>query len=124
LAACAEGWAAGLRLAALATADASDSALVSSGPEGRGARHAREFLIEDVLVAQTTEIQDLLLRVSILDALDPEGEEQARGDAWLDSLKRSNLFITSFDADGVWFRLHQHFRDALRRRFPLSWLDS
>ena len=124
LAARAEGWAAGLRLAALATADASDSALVSSGLEGRGAQYAREFLIEDVLAAQTTEIQDLLLRVSILDrfcapllnALDPEGEEEARGDAWLDSLKRSNLFITSLDADGVWFRLHQLFRDALDRR--------
>lgn len=119
-----EGWAAGLRLAILATADASASALVTSGLEARGAQYAHEFLVEDVLAAQTTEIQDLLLRVSILerfcapllDALDPEGDEPARGDAWLDSLKRSNLFITSLDADGVWFRLHRLFRGVLRRR--------
>ena len=67
---------------------------------------------------------DLLLRCSILDrfsaslldALSGDPDGPSHGEEWLGALKRGNLFITALDAEGEWCRLHQLFRDALRRR--------
>jgi LuxR family maltose regulon positive regulatory protein len=116
------GWPAGLRLAALALTDRIEGARPGADHRARGAQYAREFLVNDVLAAQPSEVRELLLRASVLDrfcaplldALLADADVPARGSARLEDLKRRNLFITVQDTEGNWCRFHDLFRDALR----------
>jgi LuxR family transcriptional regulator, maltose regulon positive regulatory protein len=122
----AEGWAAGLRLAALAMTHTGDAGVAPDmiAMEARGYRYARDFLIDDIVAAQPPELQEVLLRSAILenfcapllDALDAAPDRPSRGGEWIEAMKRANLFITVVDAGGDWCRFHQLFKDALRRK--------
>lgn len=121
-----EGWAAGLQLAALAMQTmpgAADRAAFVRDFTG-SQRHVFDYLVEDVLHRQTPEVQDFLLRTSILRRLsapvcaalfdDPDGP--ARAARLLEQLERANLFLIGLDADRRWFRYHPLFAEALHTR--------
>jgi LuxR family maltose regulon positive regulatory protein len=116
-----DGWVAGLRLATLMMSSEHPGTVGTADLIARGMQHAHTFIIDDILSAQPTPLQDELLRSSILDrfcgslldALDDEPNRVVAGEAWIDKLTRANLFVTALDADGVWHRLHQLFREAL-----------
>ena len=119
-----EGWVVGLRLVALALRDADDQEALLEGMSG-GIQHIQDYLLDEVLVAQSPQIRDWMLKASILDrfcgalctavcrsdaATDgpaPDGAE------FLGSLQQSNLFIIPLDVEGTWFRYHHVFRDLL-----------
>jgi LuxR family transcriptional regulator, maltose regulon positive regulatory protein len=110
-----EGWAAGLRLAALSMAahpdpdqfvkelSTEDSALTG-------------YLVEEVLNAQPPEVRDMLLCTSILEqvsadaAVEVTGDERAAG--ILMALAHANAFIRPIG--GGWFRYHTLFAEVLR----------
>ncbi|WP_230396300.1 LuxR C-terminal-related transcriptional regulator [Streptomyces blattellae] len=110
-----QGWAAGLRLCALAALDSPDPALYLKEFEADRSTVA-DFLLAEVLKRQTAETQDLLLRVSVLERICPDlaNALTGRGDAepLLAGLHRENAFI---EYDGhAWYRLHPLFGEILR----------
>ncbi|MFE7597404.1 LuxR C-terminal-related transcriptional regulator [Streptomyces sp. NPDC057494] len=117
------GWAAGLRLSALAARSSPDPELYLKEFEaGRGT--IADFLLAEVLERQTPETQDLLLRISVLDRFCPglaDALTQRRDAATiLAELHRGNAFVEDFGHG--WYRLHPLFREILlahlRRRAP------
>ena len=112
-----EGWAAGLRLAALSLASHSDPerfAAEFSGSE----RTIAEYLLAEVLESQPLETKRLLLRTSVLDKVNGELADLltggSGGERTLQELEEAGAFVTSLDARRSWFRYHQLFADLLR----------
>lgn len=111
----AEGWAAGLRLAAISLDghpdpeqfvkefDAEDSAVTG-------------YLVEEVLNTQPASVRDLLLRTSILDRVSTEIADELTDDeqatAALSDLARTNAFV--LPVGNGWYRYHSLFGAVLR----------
>ena len=112
-----EGWAAGLRLAALSLAGHPDPdrfAAEFSGSE----RTVAEYLMAEVLDRQAEPARRLLLRTSVLDRVNGELADLLTGDSGgeriLQQLERANTFVVATDARRSWFRYHQLFADLLQ----------
>jgi len=111
-----EGWAAGLRLAAMSLAGHPDPERFAE--EFRGSeRTVAEYLLAEVLDRRPDEVKRLLLRTSILERVNGEladlltGDED--GERILQDLEQANAFVVSLDAGRTWFRYHQMFADLL-----------
>jgi LuxR family transcriptional regulator, maltose regulon positive regulatory protein len=117
-----EGWAAGLRLAALSLAGHPDPerfAAEFSGSE----RTVSEYLLTEVLERQPPQVRRVLLRTSILKRVNGEladllsgggGGSGGGGERILQALEEANAFVASADAARSWFRYHQLFADLLQ----------
>jgi LuxR family transcriptional regulator, maltose regulon positive regulatory protein len=112
-----EGWAAGLRLAAIALADHPDPELFVEEFSGSD-RTVAEYLIAEMLERQPAEVQQLLLRTSLLDRVNGELADLLTGrsgsERILLELEDANAFVLSLDAERTWFRYHHLFADLLR----------
>lgn len=116
-----EGWIAGIQLAALSMQNNED---ISDFMERFSAGHTyiMDYLIEEVLLRQTEELQSFLLKTSILDRFcgelcDAVLETKApSSQRILEQLQASNLFLVSLDNERIWFRYHHLFAELLRRR--------
>jgi LuxR family maltose regulon positive regulatory protein len=113
-----EGWPAGLYLAALSLGDGEDGHSLALAFDASN-RHVSDFLAPVVLHTQAQDVQDFLLRTSVLERLAAplcdhvlEQEGSAR---ILRTLERSNLFLVELDDRREWFRYHHLFADLLRR---------
>lgn len=109
------GWAAGLRLSALAARESPEPETYLKRFEAERTAVA-DFLLAEVLERQTPETQDLLLRVSVLERFSPELADALteRTDAAgiLAELHRGNAFVE--DLGHTWYRLHPLFGEILR----------
>jgi LuxR family maltose regulon positive regulatory protein len=112
-----EGWAAGLRLAALSLAGHPDPdrfAAEFSGSE----RTVAEYLLAEVLDRQPQEVRRLLLRTSVLNRVNGELADLltggSGGERLLQQLEQANAFVAALDARRSWFRYHQLFADLLQ----------
>ena len=112
-----EGWAAGLRLAALSLAGHPDPdrfAAEFSGSE----RTVAEYLLAEVLDRQSEPARRLLLRTSVLDRVNGELADLltggSDGERLLQQLEQANTFVVATDARRSWFRYHQLFADLLQ----------
>ncbi|MFJ9937896.1 LuxR C-terminal-related transcriptional regulator [Streptomyces virginiae] len=111
-----EGWAAGVRLCALAMQRSPDpEAFVRQFAADRTT--IADYLLREVLDAQPPDTQDLLLRVSVTDRVHPDLADALTGrdDAarTLAGLARDNAFLEQVDAS-AWYRLHPLFAEVLR----------
>jgi len=114
-----EGWAAGLRLAALqlhAVEDPSGFVDAFSGDD-----HAvAAYLLAEVLDRQTPELLHFLVRVSFVDLVCADLADALTGTrtgaATLAELTASNLFVQAIGPGGRWYRLHRLITDLLRTR--------
>lgn len=120
-----EGWITGLQLAAISL-------------KGHPNRHAFvnsfstspyiviEYLTEEVLKIQPPEVQQFLLKTSILTRLNSSLCDRVMGQEnsgeMLRLLYKGNLFITPLDPKHQWFRYHPLFADLLRSQL-ISKLD-
>jgi LuxR family maltose regulon positive regulatory protein len=120
-----EGWAAGLRLAAISLADHPDPERFVA--EFSGSEHmVTEYLLAEMLDRQPPDVQDLLLRTCLLDRINGELADLLTGrpgsERILLSLEDANAFVVSLDPGRTWFRYHHLFGDLLRlelrRRLP------
>jgi LuxR family maltose regulon positive regulatory protein len=116
-----EGWAAGLRLAALELAHSDDPAGFVDRFSGND--HAvAAYLVSEVIDRLPPQLLDFLVRVSILDvvcadlAAELTDAGAGAGAATLAELAASNLFVAAVGAGGRWYRLHRLVRDVLRAR--------
>jgi LuxR family transcriptional regulator, maltose regulon positive regulatory protein len=112
-----EGWAAGLRLAALSLAGHPDPELFAAEFSG-SERTVADYLLAEVLDRQSEEVRRLLLRTSLLERVNGDLADlltgTSGGERILQDLERSGAFVVSLDAARSWFRYHQLFADLLR----------
>lgn len=112
-----EGWAAGLRLAALSLAGGRDPERFVAEFSG-SERTVADYLLAEVLESQPQEVRTLLLRTSILDRVSGQLADALLGTTGsvriLLALEASNAFVMPVDAERTWFRYHQLFADLLR----------
>jgi LuxR family maltose regulon positive regulatory protein len=112
-----EGWAAGLRLAALSLAGHPDPARFAAGFSGTD-RTVAEYLLAEVLDRQPAAVRRLLLRTSILERVNGELADLLTGDEGgervLQDLEAAGAFVVSLDTARSWFRYHQMFAALLR----------
>jgi LuxR family maltose regulon positive regulatory protein len=113
-----EGWAVGLKLAALAIRGAPDPAARAAEVRGDD-RHIIDFLTSEVLDRLPTDRRDFLVRTAVLDrlcgSLCDTVLDRAASSAVLDALERADLFVVPLDVHREWYRYHRLFRDVLRR---------
>jgi LuxR family transcriptional regulator, maltose regulon positive regulatory protein len=112
-----EGWAAGLYLAALSLQGVEDRHTFVRTFGSRN-RHVVDFLLDEVLDAHEPELQELMLRSSILEQIsgplcDFVLERDDSGEL-LERLSRTNLFLLPLDDGGEWYRFHHLFAQLLR----------
>jgi LuxR family transcriptional regulator, maltose regulon positive regulatory protein len=112
-----EGWAAGLRLAALSLAGHPDPERLAAEFSGTE-RTVAEYLLAEVLDRQGEPARRLLLRTSILERVNGELADLLTGDAggerMLQDLEEANAFVVTVDAARSWFRYHHLFADLLQ----------
>jgi LuxR family maltose regulon positive regulatory protein len=112
-----EGWAAGLRLAAISLAGHPDPERFVAEFSGSD-RTVAEYLIAEMLDREPPDVQDLLLRTSLLDRVNGELADVLTGrpgsERILLSLEDANAFVESLDPERTWFRYHHLFGDLLR----------
>ncbi len=113
-----EGWAAGLRLAALSLAGHPEPerfAAEFSGSE----RTVAEYLLAEVLGRRSVQVQRLLLRTSVLEQVNGELADLltggSGGERVLQDLEEANAFVVALDPARTWFRYHHLFSDLLQR---------
>ncbi|MBS2532681.1 hypothetical protein KGQ20_07835 [Catenulispora sp. NF23] len=112
-----EGWAAGLRLAALSLAGHPDPerfAAEFSGSE----RTVADYLLAEVLDRQPEPIRQLLLRTSVLERVNGELADlltaSSENEQILLDLENAGAFVIAADPQRSWFRYHRLFADLLQ----------
>jgi LuxR family transcriptional regulator, maltose regulon positive regulatory protein len=112
-----EGWAAGLRLAALSLAGHPDPerfAAEFSGSE----RTVAEYLLAEVLDRQGEQVRRLLLRTCLVERVSGELADAltggSGGERVLQDLEEANAFVVALDAARSWFRYHHLFAGLLQ----------
>ena len=112
-----EGWAAGLRLAAISLAEHPDPERFVkefSGSDGM----ITEYLLAEMLDRQPADVRDLLLRTSLLDRVNRELADVLTGrpgsERILLELEDANAFVVALDPERTSFRYHHLFADLLR----------
>jgi LuxR family maltose regulon positive regulatory protein len=112
-----EGWAAGLRLAALSLAGHPDPERFAADFSGTE-RTVAEYLLAEVLDRQDEEVRRLLLHTSILERVNGELADLLAGgtggERMLQDLEQAGAFTVSLDPARSWFRYHQLFAGLLR----------
>jgi len=137
-----EGWAAGLQLAAVSMQGREDIPTFIEAFSGSH-RFIMDYLAEEALSRQPAEIQDYLLKTSILERLndslcnfvlngqdndpsiDPHSPQKAspapdQAQIRLANLENLGLFIVPQDDERVWYRYHHLFADLLRAHLQSS----
>jgi LuxR family maltose regulon positive regulatory protein len=112
-----EGWAAGLRLAAIALADHPDGERFVAEFSG-SERTVADYLLAEVLERQPAEMRDLLLRTSVLERVSGPLADELTGrpgsEEILQGLEDANAFVVAVDTGRTWFRYHHLFADLLQ----------
>lgn len=116
-----EGWIAGLQLAAISIqGNIGNKDFIKSFTGSH--RFVMDYLIEEVLQQQPENIQEFLLKTSILDRFCSSlcdtilQDENISSQEMLEYLESSNLFLIPLDDEGRWYRYHHLFTEFLRQQ--------
>jgi LuxR family maltose regulon positive regulatory protein len=122
----AEGWAAGLQLAALSMQGRDDIAGFIRSFAGDH-RYIADYLVEEVIQRRPEPVRRFLLQTAILDRLNGSLCEavtgQAESGSRLEDLERGNFFVVALDDQRRWYRYHQLFADVLRMHLKMEQPD-
>ncbi len=114
-----EGWAAGLRLAALSLRETGDREQLVREFAGDD-RAVAEYLLAEVLDAQPVRRRRFLLRTAIVERVSGDLAdaltEGSTGHDTLSELRRTNGFVIPLDRREHWYRYQALFGDLLRSR--------
>ena len=120
LAARTEGWIVGLRLAAISLPNHPDPEAFLAAFDHSVHRPIMEYLLDEVLDRQPVEVQEWLIKTSILDrfclalcqaVIAADGLDQNP-----QSLFQTNLLLIGLDEAGEWYRYHHLFQELLQHR--------
>jgi LuxR family maltose regulon positive regulatory protein len=87
-------------------------------------RYILDYLIEEVLMRQPAEVQDFLVKTSVLERLSAPlcdivtGGTDSR--SVLAGIERANLFIVPLDESREWYRYEHLFTELLRHQLEIS----
>lgn len=114
-----EGWITGLQMAAVSMKGKDDPGLYIETFSGSH-HYILDYLLEEVFSLQAPDVQDFLLKTSILDRLSADLCDEVldirTSSEILRQLEKSNLFIVPLDDNRHWYRYHALFADLLRIR--------
>jgi LuxR family maltose regulon positive regulatory protein len=114
---CTEGWAAGLRLAVISLSGHPEPERFVAEFSGTD-RAICEYLMAEMLERQPSEVQNMLLRTSLVERINGELADLLTGrsgsERTLLELEDANAFVVSLDGQRTWFRYHQLLADFLR----------
>ncbi len=114
-----EGWAVGLKMAALSIRGQHDIDRFIAGFTGSH-RLVTDYLLEEVLKGQSPELRDFLLATSVLERLTAPLCDYVAGvhdsQTVLARLEQSNLFVVPLDESRRWYRYHQLLAELLRQQ--------
>ncbi|GGX73526.1 LuxR C-terminal-related transcriptional regulator [Saccharospirillum salsuginis] len=123
-----EGWVAGLQMAAVSLRGERTPEQWLDDFSGRH-RFIMDYLIEEVLNAQSVELQRFLLCTAFLTRLNGPlcdavlATEPGTSQAWLEYMERANLFLIPLDQQRQWYRYHHLFSDLLRQQGTLRFQE-
>ncbi len=117
-----EGWVVGLQMAALSLQGRTDITHFINSFTGSH-RYIVDYLMDEVLQQQPKNIEEFLLKTSILNHLSSSlcdaviGQEEENPSSFiLEKLERANLFLIPLDDERRWYRYHHLFAEALSHR--------
>jgi LuxR family transcriptional regulator, maltose regulon positive regulatory protein len=112
-----EGWAAGLRLAAVSMQQQPDLHRYVTELAGDD-RSLAAYLVAEVLERQPAELRSFLLRTCVVDELSGELADALTGrddgERTLARLERANAFVVALGSRREWYRYHPLFAELLR----------
>ena len=112
-----EGWAAGLRLAAVSMQHQPDRHRFVTELAGDD-RSLAGYLVSEVLERQPAELRSFLLRTCVVDQLSGELADALTGrddgERTLARLERANAFVVTLGSRREWYRYHPLFAELLR----------
>ena len=119
-----DGWAAGLRLAAMFLQRPDARATQFSGAD----RSVADYLLSEVAANQSPQTWQFLLRTSLVPRICGDLADtltgQRHGQRTLDVLERENAFVTALGPDRRWYRYHPLLGEMLRRQLELERPDA
>lgn len=120
-----EGWIAGIRLVALSLKNEEDfNQFVATNKKLGKHRNITDYFFEEVLLKQSVEIQQFLLKTSILERMNEEIVKSitniVNGRQLLQQLEQENLFLISLDNRQEWYRYHHLFQDFLQIQLTIQ----
>ncbi|HYE10268.1 MAG TPA: LuxR C-terminal-related transcriptional regulator [Patescibacteria group bacterium] len=124
----AEGWIAGLQLAALYIRGHQDKEQFVMDFSGNH-YYIMDYLLEEVLKQQSSEAQKFLMCTSILNQFNGSlcdeifKVEKGTSQAIIEALLQANVFIVPLDYQHTWFRYHHLFRDLLYQKLLDTSID-
>ncbi len=117
-----EGWAAGLRMVALAASHLQNPDLTLQAAPA-GLQQIQEYLLQEVVEGLPPATQYMLLCSAIpekfcaglLDNIAElmPGDGEMDGSDFIHRAEQNNMFLIALDASGTWYRYHHLFRDLL-----------
>jgi LuxR family maltose regulon positive regulatory protein len=114
-----EGWPSALQLAALFLQCSSDLDTALSDFTGSH-RYIMDYFLDEVLSLQSSEVRSFLLHTAWLDrlcgSLCDALTDRDDGQAMLEVLEQTNMFLLPLDGQRHWYRYHQLFAEALQVR--------
>ncbi|MEN8098563.1 MAG: LuxR C-terminal-related transcriptional regulator [Chloroflexota bacterium] len=121
-----EGWIVGLQMAALSMLNQSDLSGFIRAFTGTN-RFILDYLLEEVLDHQSTDVQEFLLKTSLLDQMTAplcdSVLERSNSRIMLSRLEQANLFLVPLDDQREWYRYHHLFSELLRNQLTLIYPD-
>jgi LuxR family transcriptional regulator, maltose regulon positive regulatory protein len=118
-----EGWIAGLKMAALSLHGRKDISAYVRDFSGSN-RYVLDYLAEEVLQQQPSDLKLFLLETSILERLSSPLCDAVTGrsdsQSWLARAEEANLFISPLDDERRWYRYHQLFATILSNQLAKS----
>lgn len=114
-----EGWIAGMKMAALSLGDATSP---HRGVKylNANSRSMSRYMEEVIFAPLPPDVLDFLLQTSMLNRLHPDLCDAVtgyrNGEEMLTWIAQHNLFLSTLDEAGFWFRYHPLMRDALQSR--------
>ncbi len=120
----AEGWAVGLKMAALSLGkqqDIRESIAAFTGSQ----RYIMDYLVEEVLGYQSPDVRAFLLQTSVLSRMcGPLCDAVTQGTGGRErllSLEKANLFLIPLDESREWYRYHHLFAELLKHQLDLEY---
>jgi LuxR family transcriptional regulator, maltose regulon positive regulatory protein len=118
-----EGWAVGIKMAAMAMRGRQDIHQFVNSFTG-SQRYVMDYLVEEVLKQQSDEICSFLLKTSILQKINPSlcnvVTGQLNSQDVINKLEKANLFLVQLDDTRQWFRYHHLFAELLQHQLGLT----